>query len=81
MASGVGQREEFVLISDTLAYITERTGIEFEPRQFMRYVESGVLMVNDDAIELLMLKVGERWFVARPSVEVIILAIRAASRT
>lgn len=39
MASKVGQREKFVLISDALAYIAERTGFAFERRQFARYVE------------------------------------------
>jgi hypothetical protein len=79
MASEVGRREEFVLISDALAYIAERAGFAFERRQFLRYCESGSVSINGAALELVTLKVGERWYVARRSVETIIALIAAAS--
>ena len=80
MASEVDkQREEYVLIGDALEFIEKRSGFAFERRQFLRYVESGFVSINGAALELVTLKVGERWYVARRSVETIIALITAAT--
>jgi hypothetical protein len=72
--------EEFVLIADALEFIEARSGFSFERRQFIRYCESGLVQIDGKTLELVTLKVGERWFVARRSIEAIVTLITAASR-
>jgi S4 domain. len=68
--AGVGkQREEFVLISDALAFIEARTGFAFERRQFLRYVEAGLVRINGQQILINSFQIGSRWFLTRESID------------
>jgi hypothetical protein len=79
--SGRNGVEEFVLIADALAFIQSRSGFEFERRQFLRYCESGAVQIDGVELKLVTLQIGQRWFIARRSVEAIVAFITAAAST
>ncbi|HSE98103.1 MAG TPA: hypothetical protein VLD57_07500 [Blastocatellia bacterium] len=68
-------RPEHVLITDALIYIRERTGYDFERRQFTRWIEAGEVLIDGVSQELESTMVGGRWYIRRESLDLLVGAL------
>ena len=68
---------EKVRLTDALAYLKKKAGVDFERKTFIRYLESGEIKVNGNPIPLTARKIEERWFVDRSSLDDLIRAINS----
>jgi hypothetical protein len=66
---------ERVTITDALAYIRERTGYDFSPRQFRLWLESGEVEHDGAAIQIEAHQVEGRWYVRRSSLDAFVTAL------
>jgi hypothetical protein len=78
MTDAVNQNER-VLITDALLYIKQRTGFDFERRQFTRWVESGELLIDGIPQKIESIQMSSRWYITRASLDHLVAALTAAT--
>lgn len=68
---------EKVRLTDALAYLKKKAGIDFERKTFIRYLESGEIRVDGKPVKLIARKIEDRWFVDRSSLDDLIAVINS----